>query len=311
MRFLPYAWARRSFVWQVILLLAFMVGLAACQLAVDEVSEQESPLQLSAIDRELCNAVGQEYERMRYRESTFQSVFSTPTSDDFIESFGASLRFQHGIEVTGISQSVIRGASSEFSERVMELQVQAQNTIDRGRGSAQLASNLNSTLAQMGQACLNAALPFADIPVSQSGDGQVSPSIRGTDANQSTCESFASLLDIHYDFGRDIVTGDPRSLGYHVEMLMAAVWGGHLDQRFPLLLAIGHSEGAEIPLIALIEQITDAVGEFRVLEGNTTLDEKQAQKSGLMAAGTVDMLTISAICKESGLPYPSAHRGIV
>ncbi len=311
MRPLLYAWARRSFFWQVTLPFTFIVGLAACQLAVDEVNEEESPLQLSIIDRELCDAVGQEYERMRYRESTFQSVFGRATNDDFIESFGASLRLQHGVEITGISQSAIRGASNEFSDRVMELQAQAQSTIDRGRGSAQLANNLNSTLEQMGQACLDATLPFADIPVSQAGDGQVSPSIRGNDANQSTCDSFASLLDIHYDFGRDIVAGDPRSLAYHVEMLMAAVWGGHLDERFPLLLAIGYAEGAEIPLVGLIEQVTNVINEFRVLEENTTLDEKQAQKSGLMAAGTIDMLTISAVCKESGSPYPSAHRGVV
>ncbi len=311
MRLLFYAWARRSFVWQVTLLLTFIVGLAACQLEVDEVNEEESPLQLSAMDRELCDAVGQEYERLRYRESTFQSIFGIATNDDFIESFGASLRLQHGIEITGVSQSAIRSASSEFSDRVMRLQAQAQNTIDRGRGSVQLADDLNSTLAQMGQACLDAALPFTDVPVSQAGDGQVSPSITGTAANQSTCDSFASLLDIHYDFGRDIVGGDPRSLGYHVEMLMAAVWGGHLDERFPLLLAIGYAEGAEVPLVELIEQVTSAIGEFRVLEENTALDEKQAQKSGLMAAGTIDMLTISATCRESGLPYPSAHRGLV
>ena len=311
MRPLMYAWARQSFAWQVALLLALMFGLSACNLAVDEVNEEVSPLQLSAIDRELCNEVGQEYARMRYRDSTFESVFGRATNDDFIESFGASLRFQHGIEMTGISQRAIRSASKDFSEMLMELQAQSQNAVDRGRGSEKLASNLNSTLTHMGQACLSATLPFADIPVPQGGDGLVSPSIRSTNANRSTCESYASLLDIHYSIGRGTVASDPSSLGYHVEMLMAAVWGGHLDERFPLLLAIGRAEGAEISVLVLIEQVTGIVSEFRVLEERTTLGEKGAQKSGLMAAGTIDMLTISTACKGAGLPYADAHRGVV
>ena len=296
--------------------LLFMVTLMVSGCSANSASSGQEPppeflsAQTSA-NRALCsdytNVVAQNHARADQWLNAY-SQFSTTTFHQ--HQVFKSLAIHYGYQLIDIPADQYSEADSELKSALGQVQARVRELLDE-RSDTVSTSGLFDAFAygqdELGAQCLAADLIHPQGSQSSANDASQGDGIGTASANRRTvCATHKLAVEYEETIARQVFSNVPRDevFGW---MTISAVQEDDLELALSNMVFDVAFEGPDPQLEDVVLQLYSSI---RLLTERGGVIET-ARESGMWAAATMDILRVSSICKESGLPYPNGHRGVV
>ncbi len=259
----------------------------------------------------LCQAYSDVVDQNHARGDQWLSTYSHfPTITFHQNQVFKSLAIHYGYELIDIPAEQYVEAAPELESALRQIQASLQGILQRNSDTV-ASSDLFDVFADgqdgLGALCIEAGLPHPR-SVRTSGSDTLEGNITGAEGpnRHTVCATHKLAVDFEDLIAQQLFPNVPRDevFGW---MTISAIQGDEFELALSNMVLDVELEGPDPDFAFVIRQLYASVS--ALTEGGGKVET--ARESGMWAAATMDTLRVSSICKESGLPYPDAHLGVV
>lgn len=261
-------------------------------------------------NRALCQQYAKTVDLSQERLDTWLWAYLDANDLDHHMELYAALGADYAYELTDISLDQYVGADQRLRATLDSFQSELSGPLGRMTSMVpvpQLIDIFALHEQRLARLCRNAGLPY---PVS------LEKAITGQDDNTSllaryqieetVCSSYEMIIDRQYRVASSEFNHVPRA-ELHAWVTISAIQSDILPSQLETLYSPESARGPYSDLRERIRILGDALQQLA--DGGGAVET--ARESGMHAAATMDMLKISALCEQAGLPFPEAHKAIV
>ena len=265
----------------------------------------------ASIGSALCQAYSDIVDQNHARGDQWLSTYSHfPTTTFHQHQVFNSLAIHYGYELIDIPAEQYDAADPQLKSALRQIQTSLQGILQSNSDTVS-SSALFDIFADgqdgLGALCVEAGLPHPQ-SVRTSGSDTVQGTRTGAEGpnRHTVCATHKLAVDFEDSIAQQLFPNVPRDKVFGW-MTISAIQGDDFELALSNMVFDVELEGPDTDFAFVIRQLYASIRSLT--EGGGVIET--ARESGMWAAATMDILRVSSICKESGLPYPDAHRRAV
>lgn len=261
-------------------------------------------------NRALCQQYAKTVDLSQERLDTWLWAYLDANDLDHHMELYAALVADYAYELTDISLDQYIGADQHLQATLDNFQSELSGPLGRMTSTApvpQLIDIFALHEQSLARLCRNSGLPYpASLEKATIGQDDNTSLLARYQIEDTVCSSYEMIIDRQYRVASSEFNYVPRA-ELHAWVAISAIQNDILPSQLETLYSPESARGRYSDLRERIRILGDALQQLA--DGGGAVET--ARESGIHAAATMDMLKISALCEQAGLPFPEAHKAIV